>query len=189
MRFDARSLSLAVGQALRATPIKDVYSKNEKFFKRLQEVRLSHRIESRALHLVQSYVITRAATFHFVCAGGPPRHSLECVLQRFRQGYRIGLEFRDCTIDNAVPRAAVVAYRAIQRLPLEATRGRIARRGGSGDVLRRAQDSSLRPAVDKHDIRGESAHSVVLRPDYAHAPAPARYRFADGAVLYEIRDL
>ena len=54
LRFDARSLSLAVGHALRATPIKDVYSKNEKIFKRLQEVRLSHRIESQALHLVQS---------------------------------------------------------------------------------------------------------------------------------------
>ncbi len=54
LRFDAHSFSPAVGQALRATLVKDVYLKNEKFFKRLQEVRLSQLINPRAYHLVQS---------------------------------------------------------------------------------------------------------------------------------------
>lgn len=126
--------------------------------------------------------------FILIPLDGPTRHSLECILQRIREGHWIGLEFRHRPHDVAAPRAAGIARRALFDLSLQASLGRHAWRGGRGNVLLRAQDPRLRPAFDKHDIRGKSEPHVVLCPDHAHAPVAARYRIANVTVLYKIHN-
>ena len=65
---------------------------------------------------------------------------------------------------SGAPCAAWAALPPLLRLPIQAPRGRHARQGLRGDLLFRAQDPCIRPAVDSHGIWVESAPRVVLRP-------------------------
>jgi len=57
---------IAVGQALRATPVKDFYTKHSSFFKRLQEVRIAYdSFKKLVFALLSSFISYRLASSPF----------------------------------------------------------------------------------------------------------------------------
>jgi hypothetical protein len=70
------SLFAAIGQALRATKAKEIYSQNSKSFKRLQEVRF------HSARAIQTCVEERRPTYYnFFLEDYPSRDRLERFLQ------------------------------------------------------------------------------------------------------------
>jgi len=89
---------VAVGQALRATPVKDFYSEHTSFFKRLQEVReMNEGARGFKRFLCMSHVLNQCIIY---ISDGAPRHSMECILQRLHTRIRPRTKPRHCPPDT-----------------------------------------------------------------------------------------